>query len=176
MMALQDCFSGCHQIWIRKEDEEKTSFITPFGTYCYLRKPEGPHNTSPMFCRMTKEALKDQVGRNVLSYVNDIVVASKKKDTYISDMAETFTNMSEAQFKLNSKNVYLELQGARSLVVYSQRKLKLKPSLKCNLRSNHYIDPHHGELKPRWMGDHNSHTKTQVVLNITNDGILVRHS
>jgi hypothetical protein len=44
MMALLDCFSGYHQIWLRPEDEEKTSFITPFGTYCYLRMPEGLRN------------------------------------------------------------------------------------------------------------------------------------
>jgi hypothetical protein len=50
---------------------------------------------------MTKASLKDQVGRNVLSYVDGIVVARKKKMTYISDLAETFTNMREAQLKLN---------------------------------------------------------------------------
>jgi hypothetical protein len=40
-IALLDCFSGYHQIWLRKEDEEKTTFITPFRTYCFLRMPEG---------------------------------------------------------------------------------------------------------------------------------------
>jgi hypothetical protein len=41
LMSLLDCYSGYHQIWMRKEDEPKTSFITPSGTYCYLRMPEG---------------------------------------------------------------------------------------------------------------------------------------
>jgi hypothetical protein len=50
---------------------------------------------------MTKATLKDQVSRNILSYVDDIVVASKKKVAYISDLVETFTNMSEANLKLN---------------------------------------------------------------------------
>jgi hypothetical protein len=30
MLSLLDMFSGYHQIRVRKEDEEKTSFITPF--------------------------------------------------------------------------------------------------------------------------------------------------
>jgi hypothetical protein len=47
MMTLLDCFSGYHQIWLRKEDEEKTSFITPFGMNCYLRMPEGLRNAGP---------------------------------------------------------------------------------------------------------------------------------
>jgi hypothetical protein len=41
VMSLLDCFSGYHQCWMAKEDEEKTSFITPFGTFCFVRMPEG---------------------------------------------------------------------------------------------------------------------------------------
>jgi hypothetical protein len=101
IMALLDCFSGYHQIWLCGEDEEKTSFITPFGTYCYMRMPEGLCNTGPTFCRMMKAALKNQVSTNVLSYVDDIIVASKKKESYISDLSKTFANMREANLKLN---------------------------------------------------------------------------
>jgi hypothetical protein len=35
-MSLLDCYSRYHQIWMKKEDEAKTSFITPSGTYCSL--------------------------------------------------------------------------------------------------------------------------------------------
>jgi hypothetical protein len=44
LMSILDCYSGYHQIWMKKEDEPKTSFITPSGTYCYLRMPEGLKN------------------------------------------------------------------------------------------------------------------------------------
>jgi hypothetical protein len=54
IMALLDCFSGYHQIWLHREDEEKTSFITPFDTYCNMRMPKGMRNAGPTFCRMTK--------------------------------------------------------------------------------------------------------------------------
>jgi hypothetical protein len=64
-MLLLDCFSGYHQIWLRKEDKEKTSFITPFNTYCYLRMLECLKNVGPTFCRMMKDILKDQMQRNV---------------------------------------------------------------------------------------------------------------
>jgi hypothetical protein len=101
MMALLNCFLGYNQIWLRKEDNEKTSFITPFDVYCYLRMPECLHNVGPTFCKMMKVALKDQVGTNMLSYIHDIVMASKKKISYISDLAETFTNIPEARLKLN---------------------------------------------------------------------------
>jgi hypothetical protein len=50
---------------------------------------------------MMKASINGQVGRNVLSYVDGIVVANRKKETYISELAETFANMREAKLKLN---------------------------------------------------------------------------
>jgi hypothetical protein len=63
--------------------------------------PMGLRNAGPTIYIMTKATLKDQVDRNVLSYIDDIVVASKKKASYISNLAETFANMHEAKLKLN---------------------------------------------------------------------------
>jgi hypothetical protein len=57
IMSLLDCYSGYHQIWMKKEDEPKTSFITPSGTYCYLRMPEGLKNAGGSFNRMTTKVL-----------------------------------------------------------------------------------------------------------------------
>jgi hypothetical protein len=114
-MALLDYFSGYHQIWLRKEDKKKTSFITPFGTYCYMRMPEGLRNAVPTFSRITKTALEDQVGRNVFSYVDDIVVASKKRALYISDLTETFTNMREVKLKLNPEKCIFRVTFGRVL-------------------------------------------------------------
>jgi hypothetical protein len=57
LMSLLDCYSGYHQIWMKKEDEPKTSFITPSGTYCYIRMPEGLKNAGESFSRMTAKVL-----------------------------------------------------------------------------------------------------------------------
>jgi hypothetical protein len=77
-----------------------------------MRMSEGLRNIGPTFCKMTKVALKDQVSRNVLFYVDDIVVARKKKELYISDLTKTFTNMREANLKLNpEKCVFRATRG-----------------------------------------------------------------
>jgi hypothetical protein len=73
LMSLLECYSGYHQIWMKMEDEPKTSFINPSGTYCYLWMPDGLKNARGSFNRMTSEVLSSQVGRNVLTYVDDIV-------------------------------------------------------------------------------------------------------
>ena len=76
LMLLLDCFSGYHQIWMRMEEEEKTSFITLFGTYFFVRMPEGLKNASQSFSRMTSKVLESQLKRNILTCVDDIVVIS----------------------------------------------------------------------------------------------------
>jgi hypothetical protein len=71
--------------------------------------PEVLCNIGPTFCRMMKATLNDQVNRNVLSYVDDIVVASKMKASYISDLIASFTNMCEAKLKLNPDKCVFEV-------------------------------------------------------------------
>jgi hypothetical protein len=75
--------------------------------------PEGLWNAGPTFYRMMKIALKDQVGRNILSNIDNIVIVSKKKATYISDLAETFANMREVHLKLNPEKCIFGVKGAK---------------------------------------------------------------
>jgi hypothetical protein len=35
LLSFLDCYSEYHQIALHVEDQSKTSFITPFGAYCY---------------------------------------------------------------------------------------------------------------------------------------------
>jgi hypothetical protein len=42
---------------------------------------EGLKNAGRTFCRKTKAILKEQIERNIFAYVDDIMVASRKKET-----------------------------------------------------------------------------------------------
>jgi hypothetical protein len=128
VMSLLDCFSGYHQIYMKEHDKANTSFITPFGTYCFVRMPEGLKNAGSTFSRLAKRILEDQMGRNVYTYVDDIVVASKNKEDHLSDLAETFANMREARLHLNLEKCILESTKARYLAT-SYHTEELKPAL-----------------------------------------------
>jgi hypothetical protein len=78
MLSMLDCFSDYHQIFMKKSDEEKTSFTTPFGTYCYVRIPEGLCNAGCTFNRTIAAVLDTQLDRNISAYVDDVIVRSKK--------------------------------------------------------------------------------------------------
>src|SRR5688572_28086659 len=50
-LSLLDVFSGYHLIRIKKEDEGKRGFVTPFGIICFIRMPEGLKNGGQTFPR-----------------------------------------------------------------------------------------------------------------------------
>jgi hypothetical protein len=115
LMSLLDCYSGYHQIWMKKEDGSKTSFITPSGTYCYLRMPEGLKNAGGSFSRMTAKVLHSQIGINVLTYVNGIIVKSTKQKNHIADLQETFANFRQAGLKLNPEKCVFGVKKGKFL-------------------------------------------------------------
>jgi ribonuclease HI len=115
VMSLLDCFSGYHQIYMKGEDKASTSFITPFGTYCFVRMLEGLKNAGSTFSRLTKTVLESQVGWNIFTYVDDIVVASKNKEDHLADLAETFANMRDARLRLNPEKCVFEVRQGKIL-------------------------------------------------------------
>jgi hypothetical protein len=126
LMSLLDCYSGYHQIWMKKEDVPKTSFITPSGTYCYLQMPEGLKNAGGSFSIMTAKVLHSQIGRNVLTFVDDIIVKSMKQENHISDLQETLANFRQASLKLNpEKCVFGVKKGTFLGYMVQQRESKL---------------------------------------------------
>jgi hypothetical protein len=129
LMSLLDCYLGYHQIWMKKEDEPKTSFITPSGTYCYLRMPEGLKNAGGSFSRMTAKVLHSQIGRNVLTYVDDIIVKSTKQENHIADLHETFANFRQAGLKFNREKCVFGVKKGKFLgCLVSTKGIEVNPS------------------------------------------------
>ena len=94
LLSFLDYYSGYHQISLKEEDQIKTSFITPFGAYCYTTMSFRLKNTRATY-------LNQQIGLNVEAYINDVVVKSKTADDLITDLEETFTNLKRYRWKLN---------------------------------------------------------------------------
>jgi hypothetical protein len=49
MMSMLDGFSGYNQVLVKEDDQLKTAFTTPWGTYKYLRMPFGLTNAGATF-------------------------------------------------------------------------------------------------------------------------------
>jgi hypothetical protein len=129
LMSLLDCYSGYHQIWMKKEDEPKTSFITPSGTYCHLRMPEGLKNVGGSFSIMIAKVLHSQIRRNVLTYVDDIIVKSTKQENHITNLQETFANFRQAGLKLNPEKCVFGVKKGKFLgCLVSTKGIEANPS------------------------------------------------
>jgi hypothetical protein len=49
LLFFLDAYSGYHQIKMKESDQLVTSFITPFGTYCYVTMPFSLKNTGTVY-------------------------------------------------------------------------------------------------------------------------------
>jgi hypothetical protein len=93
ILSFLNTYSGYHQISMAAEDEEKTTFITPFCVFCYTKMPFGLISAGNTYLREIQGVLGDQIGRNVEAYVDDVVVKTKMGDTVIDFLRETFNNL-----------------------------------------------------------------------------------
>ncbi|GJY64268.1 reverse transcriptase domain-containing protein [Tanacetum coccineum] len=98
-----DAYKGYHQIKMAKEDEEKTSFITSQGVFCYSKMPFGLRNDGATYQCLVDKAFHKQIGRNLKVYVDDLVIKSRTEDEIIRDIEETFKTLREINMKLNQK-------------------------------------------------------------------------
>jgi hypothetical protein len=100
-LCFLDAYSGYNQIKLKKEDEEKTAFITPYSVFCYQVMPFGLKNAGVTYQRMMQNCLRSQIGCNIQVYINDVVITTRKEESLISDLIETFDNLNRYNLKLN---------------------------------------------------------------------------
>ena len=65
LLSFMDAFSGFNQIKIKEEDQEKTSFVTSQGLFCYKVMPFGLKNTGATYQRLMNKMFTHQLERNV---------------------------------------------------------------------------------------------------------------
>src|SRR4051812_25537559 len=78
LLSFLDAYSGYNQIRMKEEDEEHTSFISPYGMFCYKTMPLGLKNARATYHRMMQTCLREKIGRNVQVYVHNIDIKTYK--------------------------------------------------------------------------------------------------
>jgi hypothetical protein len=58
LLCFLDCYSGYYQIALHPDDEDKTTFITPHGIYCYRVMTFGLKNTGATYQKAIQKCLK----------------------------------------------------------------------------------------------------------------------
>ena len=69
-----DGFSGYNQVKVLPVDQEKTTFITPWGTFMYVKMPFGLMNAGATFQRAMDIAFAEEKEKFVVIYMDDITI------------------------------------------------------------------------------------------------------
>ena len=73
--------------------QEKSSFVTSQGLFCYRVMPFELKNVGVTYQRLMNRLFAHQIGRNVQVYVDDMLVKSIREDDHLSDLQETFDTL-----------------------------------------------------------------------------------
>nr|GEW56952.1 reverse transcriptase domain-containing protein [Tanacetum cinerariifolium] len=111
-----DAYKGYHQIQLAELDEEKTTFHTGQGVYCYTKIPFGLKNTGATYQRLVDKAFDNQIGRDKEVYVDKLVVKSYTEAEMLRDVDKRSTLTPEGIKPCPDKTaVVLQLPSPRTI-------------------------------------------------------------
>ena len=113
---------------MKESDQLATSFITPFGMYCYVTMPFGLRNAGATYQCCMLHVFGKHIVSTVEAYVDDIVVKSKRRGGLIQDLKIAFSCLRTNQIKLNpEKCIFGVPRGMLLGYIVSKRGIEANP-------------------------------------------------
>jgi hypothetical protein len=113
---------------MKESDQLATSFITPFGMFCYVTMSFSLRNAGATYQHCMQHIFGDHIGRTVEAYVDDIVVKTRKVDDLVGDLGIAFGCLRANGVKLNpEKCVFGVPRGMLLGYIVSQRGIEANP-------------------------------------------------
>ena len=82
-------------------DQEKTSFVTGQGTYCYRVMPFGLKSAGTTYQMLVNRMFQKKIGTSMEVYIDDKLVKSATTELHIAHLSEAFQILKEYNMKLN---------------------------------------------------------------------------
>jgi hypothetical protein len=98
--SFMDGFSGYNQIKMALEDKAKTTFVTPWGTYCYKVMPFGLKNAGATYQRAMVTLFHDMIHKEIEVYVDDMIAKSKKGEDHVEVLRKLFERLRKYELYL----------------------------------------------------------------------------
>ena len=128
LLSFMDAFSGYNQIRMDGADQEKTSFVTSQGLFCYEVMPFGLKNAGATYQRLVNHMFHPQIERNVEVYVDDMLVKSLDEEEHLDDLQEIFDTLRRFNMKLNPSKCIFRVSSEKFLrFMVSHRGIEANP-------------------------------------------------
>nr|GEU87259.1 reverse transcriptase domain-containing protein [Tanacetum cinerariifolium] len=113
-----DGFSGYFQIPIDPQDQEKTTFTCPYGTFAYRRMPFGLCNVSGTFQRCMMAIFHDMIEKTMEVFMDDFSVFGNSFRTCLSHLDKMLKRCEDTNLCLNwEKSHFMVKEG----IVFSHK-------------------------------------------------------
>ena len=86
---------------MNEDDQERNSFVTSQGLFCYKVMPFGLKNAGVTYQRLMNKIFTHQIGRNIQVYVDDLLVKSLHENDHLDNLQETIDTLQSYNMKLN---------------------------------------------------------------------------
>jgi hypothetical protein len=107
-----DGFSGYFQIPIDPQDQEKTTFTCPYGTFAYRRMPFGLCNAPGTFQRCMMSIFSDMIGKTMEVFMDNFSVIGDSFQSCLSHLEQMLKRCKETNLSLNwEKSHFMVKEG-----------------------------------------------------------------
>jgi len=128
VFSFMDSFSGYNQIKMAPEDREKTSFITPWGAFCYLVMPFGLINAGATYQRGMAKIFHDMMHKEIEVYVDDMIVKSGTEEEHVEYLLKMFQRLRKYKLRLNPNKCTFGVRSGKLLgFIVSQKGIEVDP-------------------------------------------------
>jgi len=115
MLSLMDGFFGYNQIQVAPEDQHKTAFITPWGTFYYKAMPFDLKNAGATYQRAMTYIFHDYMHDIVEDYVDDLLAKSKMRKQHPETLIKIFDRLLQFNVRLNPKKCVFGVTSGKLL-------------------------------------------------------------
>ena len=108
--SFLDGFSGYNQIHIAPEDQDKTTFTFPWGTFAYRVLPFGLCNAPATFQRAVLEIFSDLVNDSVEIYMDDFTPYGNSFEEALDNLEKVLKRCKQTHLSLSTEKCHMMMQ------------------------------------------------------------------
>eukprot|EP00253_Pinus_taeda_P020176 PITA_20176 len=114
-MSLLDGYSGYNQILVHEDEHDKTTFITPWGTFHYAKTPFGLKNAGATFQRAMDVAFTNEKDVFLVVCLDDLTVFPNSDEEHLYHLKIVFQKCRKYGISLNPKKSLFAMDEGKLL-------------------------------------------------------------